>query len=50
MCKHGVMCNKGVDNYPDVLEFGLECYKTQKNNLYSCWYSSFYNPICSCMG
>ena len=32
------------------ISVALECYKTQNNNLYSCWYSSFYNPIYSCMG
>ena len=24
------MCNKTVNNYPHVLEFIFECYKTQK--------------------
>ena len=24
------MCDKAVDNYPDTLEFALECFKAQK--------------------
>ena len=24
------MCNKAVDNYPHVLQFVLECYKTHE--------------------
>ena len=29
--KNQKMCCKAVDNYSHILEFGSNCYKTQKN-------------------